>query len=129
MLNWRSDFGLAGYFEKDTLEELIQLEFSEGFCSNPDCGSFEKLSCTSVPKEFLESEYTELPHFLQGSPLLPPFSMAFVKGWKRSVALLTGLCGVMELALETEISHATKATWLDDLMLLFLMSMRWFHMN
>lgn len=78
MLNWRSDFGLAGYFEKDTLEELIQLEFSEGFCSNPDCGSFEKLSCTSVPKEFLESEYTELPLFLQGSPLLPPFSMAFV---------------------------------------------------
>ena len=113
MLGWRSDFGLAGYFEKETLEELVQLEFSEGFCSNPDCGSFEKLSCTSIPLEFLESEYTELPPFLDGSPLIPPFSLAFVKGWKRSVALLTGLCGVMELSLETDISHETRAAWLD----------------
>ena len=64
MLSFRADFGLAGYFEKETLEELVQLIFSEGFMSDPDEGSFEKLSCASVCKGFLESPYKEMNHFL-----------------------------------------------------------------
>ena len=109
MLSFRADFGLAGYFEKETLEELVQLIFSEGFMSDPDEGSFEKLSCASVCKEFLESPYKEMNHFLVGSPLLRPFSLAYVKGWKRSVALLTGLCGIMENQLEEHVGHSLRA--------------------
>ena len=41
--------------------------------------------------------------------MLPPFSCAYVKGWKRGVTLLIALHGIRELGLEGEIPHWVKA--------------------
>ena len=109
-LSWRADFGLAGYMEKETCEQLIQLILTEGFLSNPDLGAVEKLSCTTVPSEFLQDPYKELPSLVDGSGLIRPFSLAYVKGWKRSVALLICLAGIRDLKLEAEISHEVRVS-------------------
>jgi len=40
---------------------------------------------------------------------LPPFSCAYIKGWKRALCLLVALAIIRRLNLETEIPHHIKA--------------------
>ena len=110
MLSWRSDFGLAGYFEKETCEQLVELIVSEGMRTAPNLVAVEKLACTMPPQEYLDSEYTECQPLLESSSLLRPFSLAYIKGWKRSVALLITLQGIRELQLDQNIEHFIRVT-------------------
>ncbi|CAK9088525.1 unnamed protein product [Durusdinium trenchii] len=110
MLSWRSDFGLAGYFEKETCEQLVELIVSEGMRTDPNLVAVEKLACTMPPQEYLDSEYTECQPLLESSSLLRPFSLAYIKGWKRSVALLITLQGIRELQLDQNIEHFIRVT-------------------
>ncbi|CAK9050867.1 unnamed protein product [Durusdinium trenchii] len=48
---------------------------------------------------------------LPGGHLLPPFSVGYVKGWKRCVVLLIVLQSIRELNLQDEIAHEIKATF------------------
>lgn len=111
MLSWRADFGLAGYMEKETCEALAELIVSEGFRTNPDDVAVEKLSCCQVAKEFLDSEYKECPALKDGF-LVRPFSIGYIKGWKRSVSLLIVLQGLRELQLGDQLEHHVRATCL-----------------
>ncbi|CAK9077452.1 unnamed protein product, partial [Durusdinium trenchii] len=110
MFSWRSDFGLAGYFEKEICEQLTELIASEGFRSDPDQVAVEKLSCCSPSADFLVAEYKECRALHSGSSLLRPFSVAYVKGWKRAVALLITLQGIRELSLEDSIDHFLRVS-------------------
>lgn len=47
---------------------------------------------------------------LPGGHLLPPFSVGYVKGWKRCVVLLIVLQSIRELNLQDEIAHEIKVT-------------------
>ena len=111
MLSWRPDFGTSGLVEPDNFELLVQLVLSEGFLSDPDLMSVEKLTCCQVPESFLDSEYHEMaplhPH------LVAPFSVGYLKGWKRSLTLLFSLAAIRELPLEAEISNKIRETWLQ----------------
>ena len=91
----------------------------------------EKISCTKVPSEYLDAESVELPPLLEGSVLalsmksrvrsallqpckryyvlafppdglLPPFSVGYIKGWRRSLMLLVTLAGIRELEIQPE---------------------------
>ena len=104
MLSWRADFGTSGLVEPDNFELLVQLLLSEGFLSDPNLMSVEKLTCCQVPESFLDSEY---PH------LVAPFSVGYLKGWKRSLTLLFSLAAIRELSLEAEISNKIRETWLQ----------------
>lgn len=41
--------------------------------------------------------------------MVPPFSVGYIKGWKRSLVLLLCLQGIRELSLESDIAHSIKA--------------------
>lgn len=73
MLSWRPDFGTAGVVDPDIFEDLMQLVMCEGFMSNPDLISTEKLSCLRVPECFLTEPYEEMDEFKEH--LIPPFSL------------------------------------------------------
>lgn len=47
--------------------------------------------------------------FWRPGGLLPPFSCAYIKGWKRGVILLIALQGIRELKLADQIEHWIKA--------------------
>ncbi|CAK9085882.1 FO synthase subunit 1 [Durusdinium trenchii] len=79
------------------------------FLSDANVPGVEKVSVCQVPAEFLTSKWCELAS-LDGH-LLPPFSIGYVKGWKRSVMLLVCLHGIRELAFEGELGHALKASY------------------
>lgn len=91
---------------------------------------------TKVPPEYLEAPYEELPCLndsasnyyclvsaatgfwlndwgthpaSQGAVLLPPFSCAYIKGWKRGTMLLIVLQAIRELQLDDNIAHWIKA--------------------
>ena len=108
MLAWRADFGTAGLCDPDTFQDLLELILSEGFLSDPDQLAAEKLSCVAVTKSWLVSPYEELPELVEH--LLPPFSLGYLKGWKRSLGLLLSLAAIRELNLEHSISHHIKVT-------------------
>ena len=107
MLSWRSDFGTAGLAEPEQFEMLMQLVLSEGFLSDPDLMATEKVSCVRVPDCFLTEEYEELPELKH--QLIPPFSLGYLKGYRRSLSLLTVLAGIRELELEAEVPNNVKA--------------------
>jgi len=109
MLAFRADFGTSGLADPDTFEQLLQLIMSEGFLSCPDLMSVEKLSCCKVHESFLDREYKEHPPLQQH--LLPPYSLGYLKGWRRAVGLLTCLCAIRDLSLESEVSHQIRVTW------------------
>ena len=109
MFSWRADFGTSGLVEPDNFELLVQLVLSEGFLSDPDLMSVEKLSCCQVPQCFLESEYHEMAPLHQH--LVVPFSVGYLKGWKRALGLLFSLAAIRELSLESEISNKIRETW------------------
>ena len=107
MLSWRADFGTAGLAEPEQFEMLMQLVLSEGFLSDPDMIATEKVSCVRVPECFLTEEYVELPELKED--LIPPFSLGYLKGYRRSLSLLTILAGIRELGLEAEVPSHVKA--------------------
>ncbi|CAL1141851.1 unnamed protein product [Cladocopium goreaui] len=109
MLAWRSDFGTSGLYDPDMFLELIQLIMSEGFLTDPDQISVEKLSCCQVPTCFLDGSYEAMPNLYQH--LLPPFSVGYLKGWKRALGLLTVLAAIRELNLESCVGHSFLATY------------------
>lgn len=45
-----------------------------------------------------------------GGALLPPFSVGYCKGWKRSVMALITLHGIRELQYDDAIKHGIKVT-------------------
>ena len=47
---------------------------------------------------------------MAGGALLPPFSIGYCKGWKRSIILLLCLQAVRELNLQDQVPHRIKAT-------------------
>ncbi|CAE7336876.1 unnamed protein product [Symbiodinium sp. CCMP2592] len=110
MLAFRSDYSTSGFIDPEVLERLLELIVSEGFLSNPDLVGCEKLSCTYPPDEYLDEPRRELPALQPGSALLRPFSIAYIKGWKRAVSLLILLAGVRELGLEDQIPHHVRAS-------------------
>ena len=110
MLAWRSDFGTSGLYDPDMFLELIQLIMSEGFLTDPDQISVEKLSCCQVPTCFLDGSYEAMPNLYQH--LLPPFSVGYLKGWKRALGLLTVLAAIRELNLESCVGHSFLVIWI-----------------
>eukprot|EP00435_Cladocopium_sp_Y103_P012151 s3014_g3.t1 len=107
MLSYRQDFGVSGFMDPEIGQLLLELVMSEGFASDPDRVATEKLNLTPVPKAYLDSEYQELPNLK--SDLLPPFSCAYIKGWKRGVTLLTALQGIKELGLEESVQESSSS--------------------
>ena len=102
--------------------------------TDPDLPGTEKISVCQVPNEYLDAKYEELPStiggpflvvkfmafsifilvyysfkLLAGGSLLPPFSVGYCKGWKRSVMALIVLQGIRELGLTDAIQHRIKA--------------------
>ena len=111
MLAWKSDFGTSGLYDPDMFLELLQLIMSEGFLTDPDQISVEKLSCCNVPKCFLDGSYDEMPVLYQH--LVPPFSVGYLKGWKRGLGLLTVLAAIRELSLEGCVGRSFLVIWMD----------------
>ncbi|CAE7389031.1 unnamed protein product [Symbiodinium sp. CCMP2592] len=109
-LGWRSDFGISGMMEPETAELLLELILTEGFLTDPNVVGVEKLGVTMPPPEYLDGGITECPAINLGSALLPPFSVGYVKGWKRAVCLILALCGIRVLGLEAEVPHRIRVT-------------------
>ncbi|CAE7294563.1 unnamed protein product, partial [Symbiodinium sp. CCMP2592] len=109
-LGWRSDFGISGMMEPETAELLLELILTEGFLTDPNVVGVEKLGVTLPPPEYLDGGITECPAINLGSALLPPFSVGYVKGWKRAVCLILALCGIRVLGLEAEVPHHIRVT-------------------
>ena len=108
--SWRPDFGTSGLADPDAFELLLQLVLSEGFLSDPNLLATEKVSCLRVPECFLTEEYEELPAYKEH--LLPPFSLGYLKGYRRCLCLLTALAAIRELNLEADIPSHVKASQL-----------------
>lgn len=107
MLAWRVDFGTSGMVEPEVFEQLVQLVCSEGFLSDPNHIATEKVSCREICHAWLEAPYEPLPELREH--LVVPFSLAFLKGWKRCLALLFSLGAIRELGLEGQIVNHLKA--------------------
>ena len=73
----------------------------------------EKISGTEVPVAFLEGGYTECRALDGAADLLRPFSVGYIKGYKRCVVLLILLQGIKELNLESDVPHNIRAAWFD----------------
>ncbi|CAL1167352.1 unnamed protein product [Cladocopium goreaui] len=100
-LSWRADFGLSAIIEPDNLVEIVELILLNGF--RTDGGTLqgvEKLSVTKPDSAFLESKYKPLPPLPEASDTLPPFSVAYVKGWRRSVSCLIICEAIKELGID-----------------------------
>lgn len=96
MMAWRADHSVSGWAEPEVLEQLMELEMSEGCLgdnnllhmhvhnfskfiqsklplprmrTNPDLPGVERVSTTSVPNTFLESKVVDLPSLVPGSCL------------------------------------------------------------
>ncbi|CAJ1371839.1 unnamed protein product [Effrenium voratum] len=116
-LAFRCDFGFAGTIDPDETELLVSLILSEGFRTNPDLIGVEKLAVVAPDKALLESPYKPLPRLpsagqalIDAGDALPPFSVAFVKGWRRSVCALIVAEGVRTLDLLEAVSDDYKAS-------------------
>ncbi|CAJ1461739.1 unnamed protein product, partial [Effrenium voratum] len=107
-LAFRCDFGFAGTIDPDETELLVSLILSEGFRTNPDLIGVEKLAVVAPDKALLESPYKPLPRLPSAGDALPPFSVAFVKGWRRSVCALIVAEGVRTLDLLEAVSDDYK---------------------
>ena len=102
------------------------------FLSDSNVVGGEKINATQIPDAFLETEWEKLPPILGGQALsvaffffqrlcvngccpdghlLAPFSVGYVKGWKRSVSLLVVLAAVRKLDLGEQIPHNVKAVF------------------
>ncbi|CAK9078225.1 unnamed protein product [Durusdinium trenchii] len=76
--------------------------------TDPNLPGVEKISTASIPKEFLDGDYSELPSTIGGGALLPPFSTGYCKGWKRATVALIVLQAIRELDLKDVVSHHIK---------------------
>ncbi|CAK9043568.1 FO synthase subunit 1 [Durusdinium trenchii] len=99
-LGYRSDFGLPGMADPYDMCSLIQLVLTQGFRTDPNEGGVEKLTVTQPNKAWLDAPYKELPQLVEGT--LPPFSVAFVKGWRRSLSILIVCEGIRSLGIPFE---------------------------
>ena len=107
MLAWRADFGTSGMVDPEVFEQLVQLVCSEGFLSDPNCIATEKVSCREICQAWLVEPYEPLPELREH--LVVPFSLAYLKGWKRCLALLFSLGAIRELGLDGQIVNHLKA--------------------
>ena len=82
------------------------------FRTDPNEVGVEKIAATQVPPAFLEREYKECKALDSSPNLLRPFSVGYIKGYKRCSILLVTLDGIRELKLEGEIRQDVRAAWL-----------------
>ncbi|CAK9056461.1 Hypothetical protein (Fragment) [Durusdinium trenchii] len=115
----RSDMGLSGFIEPEQLLLLSELYLCDGFKTNSDMAGVERLAIVSkLDSSFLESTYTDLPCLPDAGDLLPPFSVAYVKGYRRSVTALIVAEAVRCLNILDEVSENYKALLLIQRMIL-----------
>ncbi|CAK9105978.1 FO synthase subunit 1 [Durusdinium trenchii] len=107
-LSFRSDFGLPGMSDPFDMCTLIELVLTQGFRTDANAGA-EKLNVTVPSKAWLEGPYKELPPLVEG--ILSPFSIGFIKGWRRGLAALIICEGVKSLGIElSELTDSFKAS-------------------
>lgn len=96
----------------------IIADFAEShrFRSDPNEVDVAKVQCTEVPPEFLEAEYKECKPLDAAPNLLRPFSVGYIKGYKRCSLLLVVLDGIKTLQLEAEIPRRICVLWLIEQM-------------
>ena len=79
------------------------------FRTDPNEVGVEKIAGTEVPAAFLEQEYVECRALESATDLLRPFSVGYIKGYKRCSVLLLLLQGIKELNLESDVPHNVRA--------------------
>ncbi|CAK9097739.1 FO synthase subunit 1 [Durusdinium trenchii] len=83
---------------------LMELVLSEGFRANPNDPGTEKLAIWPITDAWLQDKYKPLPPLNpadeEDGP--PPFGVAYIKGWRRSLAALICCEGVRSLDIQLD---------------------------
>ena len=78
------------------------------FRTNSDDVGVEKIAATQISAQFLEDEYVECRALDACPNLLRPFSVGYIKGYKRCSIMLLTLQGIRELELEADIPQSIR---------------------
>ena len=74
----------------------------------------EKISATQIPPAYLDKAYNECRPLSSAPNLIRPFSVGYIKGYKRCSVMLVTLQGIKELGLADQISQHIRASWLEQ---------------
>ena len=97
-LSWDYQSGNHGLFLQENSRNLVSLILAQGFLTDPDAGTVEKLSVCPATLEFYKNSAFPICPKLHPS-LLPCQSINFVKGQHRSLCALVSAHIILELGL------------------------------